>query len=158
MEPKEFIKAIEEYLTKNEIDIDTVTADNIDCENYEQLLWGNDIFDFRFGATRGCFIPAYNPSFVFKFDFDGLWEEYCAAERDFYKEACAQGLQKCFTKIYKFDYILQIQNAKNFCRVHCLFIVPCLETRSHADRCFAMRDKNFGLIVIIIIQELVLGK
>ena len=105
MEPKEFIKAIEEYLTKNEIDIDTVTADNIDCENYEQLLWGNDIFDFRFGATRGCFIPAYNPSFVLKFDFDGLWEEYCAAERGFYKEACAQGLQKCFTKTYKFDYI-----------------------------------------------------
>lgn len=60
--------------------------------------------------------------------------------------------------IHKFYYILQIQNAKNFCRVHCLFIVPCLETRSHADRCFTMRDKNFGLIVIIIIQELVLGK
>lgn len=106
MKPEKFLKDIKEYIDEHEIDIESVTSDNISFENYEQLLWGNDTFAFRFGATRGCFIPEeYSPSFVFKFDFAELWEEYCENEMRIYKEARAQGLGNCFTKIYKFDKI-----------------------------------------------------
>lgn len=106
MKPEKFLEEIQWYLDTYEIDIETVTSDNISFENYEQLLWGNDIFCFRFGATRGCFIPEeYNPSFIFKFDLADLWEEYCENEREIYQKAKAQGLEKCFAKIQKFDKI-----------------------------------------------------
>lgn len=105
MTPEIFIKEIEHYLDRCEISIDYITSNNIDSPENEQILWGNDIFDFYFGATRGCFIPAYDPTFVFKFDFNGLWEEYCEIEREYYKEATEKGLGKCFAKVVKFDTI-----------------------------------------------------
>ena len=103
--PENFIKEIELYLNKNEIDINTLTSYNIDYNNNEKLLWGNDIFDFNYGATRGCFIPAYNPTFVLKFDFSDLWEEYCAIEVETYKDAKKRGLENCFARIQKYDVI-----------------------------------------------------
>ena len=103
--PENFIKQIEFFLDENEIDIDSLTCDNVDIDNNEHLLYGNDIFDFYFGATRGCFIPAYNPTFVFKFDFNELWESYCANEAEHYKQACKRGLGKCFAKTILFDNI-----------------------------------------------------
>ena len=105
MTPEIFIKEIEHYLDKYEIDIDFVTSNNIDTDNYQYLLWGNDIFDFYFGATRGCFIPAYSPSFVFKFDFNELWEEYCSIELEHYREAKKAGLKNCFAKVTMYDTI-----------------------------------------------------
>lgn len=103
--PENFIKEIELYLDKNEIDINTLTSYNIDYDNNEKLLWDNDIFDFNYGATRGCFTPAYNPTFVLKFDFNDLWEEYCATEVEIYKDAKKQGLENYFARIQKYDTI-----------------------------------------------------
>lgn len=103
--PKKFIKDIQSYLDQNEIDINTLTSENIDYGNNEKILWGNDIFDFYFGATRGCFIPAYEPSFVMKFDFNDLTEAYCAIETENYIKAVEAGLGKCFAKLIPFDKI-----------------------------------------------------
>ena len=106
--PEAFVRDIERYLDENEICIENITCDNIDYDNNEKLFWGNDIFDFFYGATRGCFVPAYpshTPSFVMKFDFDGLWEKYCETEVQFYKDAVKEGLEKCFARITKFDKI-----------------------------------------------------
>lgn len=125
MTPEIFIKEIEHYLDRCEIDIDYMTSNNIDSPEYEKIFWGNDIFDFYFGATRGCFIPAYDPTFVFKFDFNELWEEYCEIERCYYKEAAELGLEKCFakvtffdnignTRIYKYEYVDTTAQRKKF--------------------------------------------
>ena len=103
MLPQEFIVEIENYLDVNDISLEDMSTryeidDRIFCSN---------TFNFYYGATRGCFVPREShPSFVFKFDLEGLWEEYCANEVETYKEAVKAGLGDCFLKIEKFDYIV----------------------------------------------------
>lgn len=110
LDPKAFLEEIEWYINTYEIDLETVNHNNIEYENYEQLLCGNDIFDFRYGATRGCFIPEYQDklSFVFKFDFNELEEEYCKRECEIYNDAIEAGLEDCFTKIKRFGSIFSV--------------------------------------------------
>ena len=102
--PQQFIVDIEDFLDENEINIDSLSINSLNEEEYSPLF-ENSLFRFSYGATRGCFIPMKEPKFAFKFDLQDLDELYCSTEAVFYQDAIKNGLQKCFMEIHPFDGI-----------------------------------------------------
>lgn len=102
MKPELFFQKIKNFIEKEDIAIDDLTFDDID-DYIDPIASSFAPYKFNYGASRGCFTPLTKESYVFKFDFNGLEENYCEHEMKLYKEAQDWEIEYLFASIKLYD-------------------------------------------------------